>query len=201
MIPVLLLHGWPGSTRQYYKFIRMLTNDDYDDDDANEYVFEVIAPCLPGYGWSQSHIIRSMNKSNINFYDSAHVTNVAIALHELMHQIGHKQFVIQCGDWGSIIGATMTKLFSDNIIAYHSTMCVSITPLSTIKWMVSDFWTMVKDSVQTKKLEFDENKNIFSINSTKSVGKKNLLIASVLVNLPQTFFFFLYFIQVWNQIY
>lgn len=163
---MLLLHGWPGSISQYYEFIRMLTKLN----DQNDYIFEVIAPCLPGYGWSQSHI-KSMNKTNNSFYDSAHVTNVAIVLQQLMHQIGHDEFAIQCGDWGSIIGATMTKLFPRNVLAYHSTLCVSITPFSTIKWMVSDFWTMVKDSVQAKKLEIEENKNIFTLNSNESVGK------------------------------
>lgn len=49
VLPLLLLHGWPGSVREFYDFIPLLTTPN----DKTDYVFEVIAPSLPGYGWSQ----------------------------------------------------------------------------------------------------------------------------------------------------
>lgn len=49
VLPLLLMHGWPGSVREFYDFIPLLTTGS----DKSEYVFEVIAPSLPGYGWSQ----------------------------------------------------------------------------------------------------------------------------------------------------
>lgn len=47
-VPLLLLHGWPGSVREFYEAIPLLTQkaDGYD------FVFEVIVPSLPGYGFS-----------------------------------------------------------------------------------------------------------------------------------------------------
>lgn len=48
MVPLLLLHGWPGSVREFYDFIKLLV----EVSEVNDYVFEVIAPSLVGYGFS-----------------------------------------------------------------------------------------------------------------------------------------------------
>ena len=48
-----MVHGWPGSVWEFYKIIPMLTDPaSYGgkDDDA----FEVIAPSIPGYGFSEA---------------------------------------------------------------------------------------------------------------------------------------------------
>lgn len=44
-----MLHGWPGSIKEFYGVIPLLTamRDDYD------FVFELIIPSLPGFGFSQ----------------------------------------------------------------------------------------------------------------------------------------------------
>lgn len=44
VLPLLILHGWPGSVREFYEMIKMLTKPRTDVD----FVFEVIAPSLPG---------------------------------------------------------------------------------------------------------------------------------------------------------
>ena len=49
--PILLLHGWPGSVREFYEIIQHLITP------KDNIVFEVIAPSLPGYGWSQVYSI------------------------------------------------------------------------------------------------------------------------------------------------
>ena len=46
-IPILLLHGWPGSVWEFYKMIPLLTND-------KDISFDVVCPSLPGYGFSQA---------------------------------------------------------------------------------------------------------------------------------------------------
>lgn len=50
--PLLLLHGWPGTVREFYDIIPLLTKSSND-----KIAFEVIAPSLPGYGWSQVSIL------------------------------------------------------------------------------------------------------------------------------------------------
>jgi len=53
VLPLLLMHGWPGTVREFYDFIPLLTTPS----DKSDYVFEVIAPSLPGYGWSQVRFV------------------------------------------------------------------------------------------------------------------------------------------------
>ena len=48
VLPLLILHGWPGSFVELTKIIPLLTAE-YKDQD---FVFEVVAPSLPGYGFS-----------------------------------------------------------------------------------------------------------------------------------------------------
>jgi len=49
--PVLLLHGWPGSVREFYDVIHLLHQSNLDKN--NKYIFDVVVPSLPGYGWSE----------------------------------------------------------------------------------------------------------------------------------------------------
>lgn len=44
VFPLLMVHGWPGSVVEFTKIIPMLTTPN----DDSEFVFEVIAPSLPG---------------------------------------------------------------------------------------------------------------------------------------------------------
>jgi microsomal epoxide hydrolase len=39
----MLVHGWPGSVWEFYKLIPLLT----------EHGFHVVAPSIPGYGFSE----------------------------------------------------------------------------------------------------------------------------------------------------
>lgn len=45
VLPLLLLHGWPGSVREFYEIIPILTSQQ----SGRDFVFEVIAPSLPGW--------------------------------------------------------------------------------------------------------------------------------------------------------
>lgn len=49
VLPLLLLHGWPGSIREFYKIIPKLVELKKNSD----FVFEVIVPSLPGFAFSQ----------------------------------------------------------------------------------------------------------------------------------------------------
>ncbi len=47
VVPLLLVHGWPGSVLEFLKIIPMLTEDP-------DLAFEVVAPSIPGYGFSSA---------------------------------------------------------------------------------------------------------------------------------------------------
>lgn len=61
MLPLLLLHGWPGSIREFYEAIPRLTTPrpGYD------FVFEVIAPSLPGFIYSEVTLANLSSKTAV----------------------------------------------------------------------------------------------------------------------------------------
>ncbi|KFB35734.1 AGAP008686-PA-like protein [Anopheles sinensis] len=124
-VPLLMLHGWPGSVREFYDIIPRLSNRTSDKD----YVFDVIVPSLPGYGWSQGTTRPGLSASK-----------VAVMMKNLMARLGYRRFYIQGGDWGAIVANLMAILFEKDILGIHLNMCMaSESPLTIGKMIVSSF--------------------------------------------------------------
>lgn len=49
-LPIILVHGWPGSFYEFYRLIPLLT----EPENPEEPVFEVVCPSIPGYGFSEA---------------------------------------------------------------------------------------------------------------------------------------------------
>lgn len=49
-VPLIMVHGWPGSFYEFYGLIPLLT----DPSDPDDLVFEVVCPSIPGYGFSEA---------------------------------------------------------------------------------------------------------------------------------------------------
>lgn len=64
---------------------------------------------------------------------------MAIVMRNLMLRLGFEKFLVQGGDWGSIIGSNVATLFPENVLGYHSNMCVMQTPLAIMKSIVASF--------------------------------------------------------------
>lgn len=120
---MLLLHGWPGSVREFYELIPKLIKANSD----TSYI--VVAPSLPGYGFSQGASITGLNP-----------TEMAIVLRNLMISLGYNRFLVQGGDWGSLIGSSLSTLFPENVIGYHSNMCATLSFGGTLKAFVASFY-------------------------------------------------------------
>lgn len=58
-----MIHGWPGSVVEFQKIIPILTTPRSDKD----FVFEVIAPSLPGYAFSQAAVRPGLNTAHVKF--------------------------------------------------------------------------------------------------------------------------------------
>ncbi|SPP73666.1 juvenile hormone epoxide hydrolase 2 [Drosophila guanche] len=125
--PVLLLHGWPGSVREFYDLIHLLHQTNLDKN--NKYIFDVIVPSLPGYGWSEGTSRTGLGPAQ-----------VAVIMSNLMARLGYNKYFIQGGDWGSIIGNHMATLFPDNVLGYHSNMCTNMNPKSQVIGALAGFW-------------------------------------------------------------
>ena len=89
--PLLLMHGWPGSIVEFLEIIRPLAHPE-EFGGNEEDGFTVIAPSLPGFGFSGS------SKKPIG------PRKIAEILNKLMtDNLNYKQYVAQGGDWGATI--------------------------------------------------------------------------------------------------
>ncbi|CAH0598403.1 unnamed protein product [Chrysodeixis includens] len=110
VIPLLIVHGWPGSFLEFYKAAPLIS-EAYE---KTGFAVELIIPSLPGFGFSSAAVRKGLGASEI-----------AVVFRNLMQRIGHKTFFIQGGDWGSVIGASLSTLFPDEVLGYHSNFAVS----------------------------------------------------------------------------
>ncbi|KAJ2945017.1 hypothetical protein O0L34_g1913 [Tuta absoluta] len=109
VVPLLLMHGWPGSIREFYEAIPILTAD-YPN---NDFVIEVVVPCLPGFGFSDAAVRPGMGGNQIAFI-----------MRNLMNKLGYQQFYIQGGDWGGLIGSAMSVLFPQEVLGFHTNWAI-----------------------------------------------------------------------------
>ena len=107
-MPLLFSHGWPGSFWEVSKIISHLTDPgSFGGDPAD--AFSVVAPSLPGYGFS-SDIRRP----------GMHPGAIAEILAQLMTDVlGYSRFVAQGGDWGSTVLSRLAHSRPDNIVGLH----------------------------------------------------------------------------------
>lgn len=124
ILPLLILHGWPGSVREFYEIIPILTTPQVGQD----FVFEIIAPHIPGYGFSKPAVRPGLSPDHI-----------ALVLKNMMNHLGFKKFYTQGGDFGAIILQNMAILYPEVILGYHSNMCLVSSPLSFFKQVLASF--------------------------------------------------------------
>lgn len=124
-IPILLLHGWPGSFLEFYQLIPKLLK--YTNED--EFGFEVVVPSLVGFGFSSPPGKKGFSASEM-----------AIVMRNLMLRLNYKRFIVHGGDWGSIIGSHMATIFPENVMGFHTNFCVMQSPIAIIKTMVASLY-------------------------------------------------------------
>jgi microsomal epoxide hydrolase len=105
-LPLLLVHGWPGSVVEFLDALPALTE-----------TFHVVAPSLPGYGFSGP-----------TSQPGWHPRRVAGAFIELMSALGYDRYGAQGGDWGSIVTANVADLAPDHVAGLHLNFVVAPRP-------------------------------------------------------------------------
>jgi len=96
-IPLLLLHGWPGSFVEMRHVIPLLRDD-----------FHLVVPSLPGYGFSPLPAAGGFSNARI-----------AEVMLELMASLGYERFAIQGGDWGAGVGTWMAIKAPARVLGLH----------------------------------------------------------------------------------
>ena len=106
-IPLLMTHGWPGSVVEFMKVIGPLVNPGAHGGEGAP-AFHVIAPSIPGYGFSGPTRERGWD-----------VKRIAAAFVELMRRLGYDRYGVQGGDWGSAISRRVGLLDPAHVIGAH----------------------------------------------------------------------------------
>jgi len=115
-IPMIITHGWPGSIAEFTKIIGPLT-DPVAHGGAAEDAFHVVAPSMPGYGFSDKPRSRGFGPEQIAEVNAA-----------LMARLGYEKYGIQGGDWGSIVSSRHAFNHPEAAIGLHLNMLVGGPP-------------------------------------------------------------------------
>jgi pimeloyl-ACP methyl ester carboxylesterase len=112
-MPLLLTHGWPGSVMEFHKVIGPLT-DPVRYGGRAEDAFHVIAPSLPGYGFSDRPAGPGWK-----------LERIAAAWITLMQRLSHGHFVAQGGDWGSGVTNAIAGINPPGLRGIHLNMVLA----------------------------------------------------------------------------
>lgn len=106
--PLLLSHGWPGSVVEFLDVLGPLAEPEAHGGDPAD-AFHVVAPSLPGYGFS--------GPTSEPGYDVPRITD---AFAELMDRLGYDHYFAQGGDWGALIMAFLGANYREHVPAIHT---------------------------------------------------------------------------------
>ena len=109
-IPLVITHGWPSCFFEMTKIIPLLADPASHGGDAAD-SFDVVAPSLPGFGFSDHAQDRGME-----------VQRVAGMWNKLMTEnLGYPKFAAQGGDIGSGVTARLGYAHADTLSGIHLT--------------------------------------------------------------------------------
>jgi pimeloyl-ACP methyl ester carboxylesterase len=106
-LPLLLVHGWPGSVTEFSKVLGPLTDPAAYGGDAAD-AFHVVAPSIPGFGFSGPTSGPGVD-----------VAEIAAIVAELMELLGYRRYGAQGGDWGSMISRWVGLKGPDRVVGVH----------------------------------------------------------------------------------
>ncbi|MBM3218129.1 MAG: epoxide hydrolase [Candidatus Rokubacteria bacterium] len=109
-MPLLITHGWPGSIVEFQKLLPRLTDPAKFGGDPRD-AFTVVAPSLPGYGFSFRPNQRRVD-----------LKVVADMFATLMTELGYRRFGAQGGDWGAFVTTCLGAFHPDRMTGIHVTL-------------------------------------------------------------------------------
>jgi epoxide hydrolase len=111
-LPLVLTHGWPGSIVEFLEVIGPLTDPTAHGGDAAD-AFHVVAPSLPGYGFSDKPAETGWG-----------VERTARAWTALMARLGYDRYGAQGGDWGSMVTTSIAEQDPQHVAGIHINMII-----------------------------------------------------------------------------
>ena len=115
-VPMVMLHGWPGSIVEFLEVAGPLTDPGAHGGDPAD-AFHLILPSLPGYGFSTPLAGQGWTPAR-----------TASAFAEVMARLGHDRYVVQGGDWGSMIARELARIDEAHVRAVHVNTLFTFPP-------------------------------------------------------------------------
>jgi pimeloyl-ACP methyl ester carboxylesterase len=115
-LPLIVTHGWPGSTIEQLKIIDPLTKPTEHGAEAGD-AFHLVIPSLPGHGFS--------GKPRETGWDPP---RIAKAWAVLMERLGYDRYAAQGGDWGNAVTEQLALLQPEGLLGIHTNMPATLSP-------------------------------------------------------------------------
>ena len=106
-LPLLITHGWPGSIAEFLDIIGPLADPAAHGGDPAD-AFHVIAPSIPGFGFSGPTHETGWN-----------TVRVAHAWAELMRRLGYERYGAQGGDTGALVSPELGRIDPEHLAGIH----------------------------------------------------------------------------------
>ncbi|KAK6356742.1 hypothetical protein TWF718_001084 [Orbilia javanica] len=157
-IPLLFVHGWPGSFLESLRLIPLLTAG------TSGPYFDVVAPSLADFGFSDA-------PKKIGFDAAKH----AELYHKLMLKLGYSEYVTQGGDWGAMIskfialkyGPTHCKSSHFNFMWWVSPPKVTKNPFLWLQYNLQPHSDLDKERLARRSWFYDEGMGYNNLQASK----------------------------------
>lgn len=121
-LPLVVVHGWPGSVYEFHKIIGPLTDPVAHGGKAED-AFHVVCPSLPGFGFSGKP--REPGWS---------VSRMSEVVAQLMARLGYTRYGAQGGDWGANVASWLGGFDSKNVVGVHLNFVGGSPPKTGDPW-------------------------------------------------------------------
>ena len=115
-LPLVLLHGWPGSFAEFSHVIGPLSDPVAHGGRAAD-AFHVVVVSLPGFGFS--------DKPSERGHSPARMAGMVATL---MARLGYNRYGAQGGDWGSVVGRVLALEDTEHVAGLHLNFCQAGPP-------------------------------------------------------------------------
>lgn len=105
-LPLLLVHGWPGSIWEFHTLLPLLTDVTRTNHPTDS--FTVVAPSLPGYAFSHNPGKR---------FPVEEVSKIFATL--MTDVLGYGRFGTQGGDWGAFVTSVLAYTRPELVVGLH----------------------------------------------------------------------------------
>ena len=132
--PLLLAHGWPSAFCEFAELIPMLTDPAaHGGDPASS--FDVIAPSMPGFGFSSAPREGGMNSSAV----------AALWVRLMRDVLGYSRFFAHGGDIGAHVINALGRHHTQHVAAIHSMAAPTPTETPDLSPAEVEWLDYVKD--------------------------------------------------------